>query len=383
MSEVMTPRRRWLAAVTMQAVDRLPFWPKIFGAYLATHGRAPDRETLDALHAYIGSDRHEGLDACLVETRATTSLEVRQDGNSQTTAFVTPHGTVTLVERWDAGSQSWHPIKFPAETRDDILTLTAFYQDGGWALSPARLEAAQARQRELGEDAVTTVGVGESPFMYWLEFLAGVENGHLLLCDYPQEVEALLEAIHENLRQRAALLAARHPADLFYLVENTSTTLLSPAQYRAHCLPYLQEYVRILNAHDRLVVVHMCGLLHGLLPDLATLPAAAFEAYTSPPVGNTTLADGRAACPRTCLIGGTNAVLWTQPAEEIIAEIETHLDALPHTRGIVVTSAGVMPPLASPETIREVCEWVKGYKTRNSESRSQESEGRAGSESSR
>jgi len=33
-------------------------------------------------------------------------------------------------------------------------------------------------------------------------------------------------------------------------------------------------------------------------------------------------------------------------------------------RGIVPTSAGVMPPLAKPETIRQVCEWVKAYPVR-------------------
>jgi hypothetical protein len=49
---------------------------------------------------------------------------------------------------------------------------------------------------------------------------------------------------------------------------------------------------------------------------------------------------------------------------EIIAEIKNRLDESPHHRGIVVTSAGVMPPLCKPETIREVCEWVKEYPVR-------------------
>ena len=43
---------------------------------------------------------------------------------------------------------------------------------------------------------------------------------------------------------------------------------------------------------------------------------------------------------------------------------EHDLDELPHTRGVVVTSAGVMPPLAEPETIKTVCEWVCNYPPR-------------------
>jgi hypothetical protein len=64
------------------------------------------------------------------------------------------------------------------------------------------------------------------------------------------------------------------------------------------------------------------------------------------------------------LIGGTNAVLWIKPVEQIIAEIERDLDALPHHRGIVVTSGGVMPPITPPEVIKEVGAWVKSYKVR-------------------
>ena len=97
---------------------------------------------------------------------------------------------------------------------------------------------------------------------------------------------------------------------------------------------------------------------------LSQLPAIVFEAFTSPPVGNTRLIDGREGCPNTCLIGGTNAVLWTKTADEIIAEIEQDLDVLPHHRGIVVSSGGMMPPMASPETIKKVCDWVKNYKIR-------------------
>ena len=200
--------------------------------------------------------------------------------------------------------------------------------------------------------------------MHWVEWLAGVENAHLMLADHPREVEALFEAMHRSLLKKTTILAEHSVADMIYLGENTSTTLISPAQYRKYCLRHITEYGEILKAAGKRLVLHMCGYLKDILPDLAKLPATAFEAFTSPPVGNTRLADGRAHCPEVCLIGGTNATLWTHAADEIIAELERDLDALPHHRGIIVTSAGVMPPLASPEKIRTVCEWVKSYPAR-------------------
>jgi uroporphyrinogen-III decarboxylase len=105
----------------------------------------------------------------------------------------------------------------------------------------------------------------------------------------------------------------------------------------------------------------MCGHLKDLLGKLSETNTDAFEAFTSPPVGNTRLIDGRTACPDKAIIGGTNACLWTQEVGEIISESKRDLDALPHRRGIVFTSAGVMPPLCPPETIKKVCDWVKTY----------------------
>lgn len=362
MPDTMTPRERWLAAMRLAAVDRLPFWPKAFADYLAAH---PEAGSVAELHAYVGSDRHEGLDSALVETRTTTAVTQRREGDTRIEMFTAPRGAVVLEERWDAASMSWHPVRFPVATRDDIAVLIDVYRDCRWSLDADRLAAATARKAAIGETAVTNTGIGTSAFMWWLQYLAGVANAHLLLYDEPDAVAELFDAMHAELLQRTALLAERHPADLLYLVENTSTTLMSPVQYRAHNLPHLRAYVDILNAHDRLSVLHMCGKLTGLLPELATLPARAFEAFTSPPVGDTTLIDGRAACPHTAFIGGTNAALWTQPAEAIIAELQSHLDALPHTRGVVITSSGVMPPKATPATIKAVAEWVRNYPVRN------------------
>lgn len=98
-----------------------------------------------------------------------------------------------------------------------------------------------------------------------------------------------------------------------------------------------------------------------ILSDLAQIPAEAFEAFTSATLGNTSLLDGCIACLEKRLMGGTNAVLWTKTADEIISKIEDDLAELPQHRGVVVTSAGVMPPMCKPETIKQVCEWVKQY----------------------
>ncbi|MDP6116513.1 MAG: uroporphyrinogen decarboxylase family protein [Planctomycetota bacterium] len=360
----MTPRERWLAAIRCQPVDRFPFWPKLNGAY-ARMQQAPFREMkAEAIHDWVGSDKHIGISGCVREIRKETSVEASRDNGTQRTFYETPSGRTELVNRFDSASQSWHPTKFPVQSLDDLKVMTEYYEDCQVEFDEQGVEQARNRVREIGEDAITTNGIGTSPIMQWVQWIAGVENAHYLLIDHPGEVEALFDAMYRPLRRKAEILADKSPCDIFYLVENTSTTLISPEQYRRYSYPHVMECARIVSDAGRKLVLHMCGHLKTILPDLANLPAAAFEAFTSPPVGNTTLLDGRTGCPDKCLIGGTNAALWTRSAEEIIERIGTDLDELPHHRGIVVTSAGVMPPICSPETIKEVSEWLRSYEPR-------------------
>ena len=141
--------------------------------------------------------------------------------------------------------------------------------------------------------------------------------------------------------------------------------MISPTQFRELCGGHLEEYGEIITGAGKIYALHMCGHLKALLPDLAGSTATVFESFTSPTLGDTRFIDGRSECPDTCLVGGTNAMVWTKPAAEIIAYIEQELDALPHHRGIAVTSAGVLPPMCRPDTVREVADWVRSYPVRN------------------
>lgn len=364
MNEQMTPKERWLAAIHMKPVDRLPFWPKLDGAYpKAQSGRFRNMQE-ETIHDWIGSDKHAWIANCVGEVRKHTVVETTRRNGISVTMFQSPSRELEQVLQFDEPSNAWHPVRFPVQSREDILAMTEIFSDVTVELDPAGLQMAINQSEQIGQDTLTASGIGESPLMHWVEWLAGVENAHFLLIDHQQEVEALFEAMHSVLMARTKLLCEYSPADVLYLIENTSTTLISPDQYRQYCARHVGEYANLTKAAGSNLILHMCGHLKVLLPDLAKIPAQAFEAFTSPTLGNTSLLDGRSACPDKCLIGGTNAMLWTTTAEKIIRKIGEDLDALPHHRGIVVTSAGVMPPLCKPETIKQVCEWVKQYPAR-------------------
>jgi len=361
---MMTPKERWLATLRLRPVDRLPFWPKFDAAYPRAQV-APFREMgNDGLHAWVGSDRHDWVGTGVKEVRQRTTVESTRAGGITRTVYRTPHGELEGVLRFDDGSQSWHPVAFPVRTIDDVQAMTAIYDDVTVEVDADALRQVAAEVERIGQGAVTAVGIGTSALMQWVQHLAGVEMAQYLLLDHPAQVEALFAAMHRVLRRRAELMAESSPADLLYLVENTSTTLVSPAQYRQYWFPHIHDCAGITWRAGRMLALHMCGHLKALLPELARVPARAFEAFTSPTVGNTTLLDGRTACPDKCLIGGTNAALWLEPAEAIITQIDRDLAALPHHRGLVITSAGVMPPRCAPRTVKAVSDWVRAFPAR-------------------
>ena len=360
----MTPKERWLAALAMKPVDRLPFWPKLDAAYPWFRSGAFAGMNLAAIHDFIGSDKHVGFDRCFREVRRRTSVETRREGNVTTSVYQTPHGDMREVRCFDVDSQAWHPTEFPIKAREHLALMREIYEDCEVELDGDKLAQARARAKEIGESASTNQPITTTPLMWFVEHFAGVENAHFLLADCPEEVEALFDAMHRVNRRKTEISVENSPADLFYMIENTSTSLISPAQFRKHCAPHLREYTQIVNSGGGRMVYHVCGLLKALLPDIATLGGTGIEAFTAPTLGDTTLLDGRTACPDLCLIGGTQATFWTKPARDIIARIEEALDPLPHHRGLVITSAGVMPPMCEPETIKAVCDWVKTYPAR-------------------
>ena len=358
----MTSRERWLAALGFEDADRIPFWPKLDPAierYNKTHGNGMN---IAEMHEYIGSDRHEGMDPCCRDVRGDTSEKVSLNGRERVTEYVTPVGSLFSVSVYDEASVSWHPVKAPVQSVEDVKIMTRWYEDCGVGFEPAAKQSSEEMIERSNGGAVFATCIGESPLMYFVEWLAGVENAHYLLADHPDEVEGLFAQIHRVLLKRAEITAEHCPADMVYLTENTSTRLISPAQYEKYCAGHLRDYGRVFGRFGRNMVLHMCGHLKALLPQLAKTNARAFEAFTAPPLGDCTLSDGRAACPDICLIGGTYAMLWLEDASTIIKFLEEEFSKLPSLRGIVVTSGGVMPPMTDIEKIKKVSDWVHNVK---------------------
>lgn len=220
-----------------------------------------------------------------------------------------PDGTVRTTIHTDWGpltscSRNSHPTRYPIETLEELRTSlslweqTRFQEVEGHEPSLARTEGA------IGDSGLYAPTLAPSPVQQLLEVDMGLIAFYGLLQDHPREVEALLEAMHQARLQEYEITARRTSAPLLIPVENTSSTLISPALYRRYSLPQLRDYIDICHRHGKLAILHMCGLLTHLLPVIRETGLDGVNAATPPPHGDTTIEDVLDACGEDFIILG-------------------------------------------------------------------------------
>jgi len=364
-TDEMTSRQRLLAAYAGREVDRLPYWAKVANSTWRlsqsdSTRNLSDRELLD----YIFADGIFYAPSGAVTRATRVSTETTRNNNLRTVVTHTPDGD--LVAKWanDPYTGSWHPVEFPLKTLQDIQRLRWCYTDVKVEPDAKQIQDGRQGRERIGERGILITGWGTSPLMDLVQHLLGPVNTSLMLFDHPRKLDELIELMHGSCLARAKAVARNTTADVVVSSENTSTTLISPRQFEKYCFTHLCDYGRAIEAEGKMHELHMCGHTRVLLPTIDRIPAASIEAFTSPTLGNTRLADGRTAAPSKTLVGGTNVNVWLWPLERIKQYILDELAACPNHRHVVLTTAGVAPPGCPAEKFRAVGEWIRDIAVR-------------------
>lgn len=366
-TDAMTSRQRLLAAYRGEETDRLPYWAKVANPTWRTSQPEEIRKLSDLeLHDYIHADGIFGCPGGIRRTAPHAPVETKRDANLERRLTRTPDGD--LAEEWtlDPYTQSWHPTEFPVKTLADVRRYRWAFEDVSYEVDEQAVATAADRCRQIGQRGVTKTGGVSSPLMHLIQHVMGPVNTHLMLADHPAEMDELIALMQSDRAEEVKAVAEHTPADLVVSVENTSTTLISPGQFEKYCYRHLCDYGRAVRAAGKMHELHMCGMTLVLLELIETIPAESIEAYTSPTLGNTRLADGRARAPSKTLVGGTNVMVWLTEAERIEQYVLDELAACPDQRRIVLTTAGVAPPGCPAERFRAVGQWVKDVPVRMS-----------------
>lgn len=302
----MTSRERLLAALHGELPDRLPWAPEFNLVFAERVLRELPGKPYAPEDAYIETCRRmraecfARVDAIEVTYRNVEVVETR-DGDEITRTYRTPSRDLTLRARMMAeiGVEMEH--QHLVRTVEDVRAYHLIYED---AVYTPRYDYVQSRIAAMGEAGLYTIFAPPTPLLDLIMFQIRLPNVYFFLEDHPQEMEALLGAMHRRNCEYYEVAAAG-PGEVVRSFEDTSTTLISPELYRRYCLRQLQDYRDICHARGKLFVPHMCGLLKGVLPELAETAVDGIEAITPPPLGDCPIGLAREKLgPAVTLIGG-------------------------------------------------------------------------------
>jgi len=352
----MTNKQRWVNALKCRENDRLIFWPKIFGkSYMNAQDFNFKKMSIEDIHNYAGSDILFYLPDYIQIDYGDCGYVERKTGKYFIKEYITPERTMKNVLEFDKTTLSYHPVEMAIKDLEDIKGMTRFFNSVKVGIDKQLFDDSIEYYKKCGDKGIVVDNIAESPLMDFLEWYAGIENGQYLLMDYTDEVETFFNSMQRINVEKAEIKNKATPADVLVFTENTSSTLISPAQFRRYCKKHLKEYAEISRKYEKMLLFHMCGHLKAFLDDLNEIDFNGIEAFTTLPVGNATVKEGKEKLKNKCLIGCTNCNTWIKKPNEIIEEIEESLSELNNYNCIIIGTGGVIPPACSPVTLKEVC----------------------------
>ncbi len=195
---------------------------------------------------------------------------------------LTPWGDLTATFR------QGHPLEYPVKDLEDLRILRRVWEATSYEEAGGEWEARYRKADEyIGESGIYTHFIPSSPVQRLIEYEMGMVNFYSMLHDHRSEMEGLLEVMQARWLETVSILARCTPAQVIIPVENTSTTLISPALYALYSLPQMRAFAELVHSCGKKAVFHMCGWLKNLLPCLAETGLDGIHALTPPTVGDT------------------------------------------------------------------------------------------------
>ena len=283
----MTGRERLNAILHHEAVDQLS-WTTLVDE--PTLGGLPDSLSI---HNELDFYRRIGCDifllngwhtGCVFQSPSlkwpdgvTTTRQVH--GDEELRQIHTESGTLTATFR------RHHPVKPPVTSAAELKIYLEMWQGAHYVWSDDSSEHGRLLNM-IGDDGLSVRFWGPSTIPRLLEYDMGIEGFYYLLQDAPDLMNVLIETIHQR-ELIAFQYLVKSPFEVAVLCENTSTTYISPDIYRRYNGPHVRDFVDIVHGAGKIALIHMCGLIRGLLDQIKHTGLDGVHALTPYPTGDT------------------------------------------------------------------------------------------------
>ena len=227
-------------------------------------------------------------------TRRNVTRESYKDGDTETVVWHTPRGDLREIirtvreETAVSSNRLEHMVKGP----EDIPALASIFEDEVAEPDPEGMERTRERKALIGDDGMLMHFMAGTPMGMMFRRYSGVATLSYLWADARDALRDLFAVMEKHYRTSYAI-AAQSKADILVGMDDTSTTAISPAMFEEFNIDLTNGRARLAHAAGKLYFHHSCGLIKDLLPLYRQTEMDAVHAFTVPPVGNATIADGR------------------------------------------------------------------------------------------
>lgn len=350
----MTIRQRVSAALRSREVDRLPWAPLTDPFFVNSihlqgfdmnHQQIMKHMQCDFIQRHVCNPK---------ASIANVTIRHENKPDVQRTYYDTPVGTL-YYERKNSGN-TWYTSKHMVESLEDVKTYTYIAENTTYT---ADIEGFMARERELGEDGIATPSGCLSPVQDLLQFDAGVENTVYLMADYPDEMEALFNAMHQrNLLQYKEL--TKYPTDVVIDYEDTSTTVMSKNMFKNYSMPAINDYADIMHASGKLFITHMCGKLAGFVNEIGAGRQDGVDSVCPGNTGDLDPWDAREIWgPGKVVIGGIDPPeLSRMTKEQALKTAVTAMKRVKNKLGFILSTGDAVPYGTPVENILGIAQLI-------------------------
>ncbi len=346
----MTHRERMLASIRGEVVDHVPFAPRweLWFDSAVREGTLPER--LRGMDLYEATrEMGWGIKGNVApvyrpevrNTKVTETVHEAAGVRDTVTEYETPFGTVSklfrvtpeLIQHGVKGLEIEHMIKGPEDYDATIHVIE------NTEVVPTYDELREM-DTMVDEDGLLIGNAGYGPFHRLMRDFVGYENTYYQLNDYPEQFARLLKAMEEHTREivrvcvESEVLVLRHDG-------NHDSYLTPPPIFDEYFVPFFQHFTEECAKHGKVSCTHTDGDQSLLLDQIRDSGFAMCEAFTSPPMTPTSIANARAVWGPDVVIWGGIASVMLAP-EYSDAEFEDHVvqlirDAAPGNRFIMGT----------------------------------------------
>lgn len=312
----MTPRERLMTALAGERPDRVPFtcyeWlipPTPCGRELVASGGL-----IPISACGLADEIRDGFS--VTETTVGSGPERRLHRT-----VTTPLGTLTEITAYDPTLGSpWLEKHMVADIETYPILQYVFEHT---RLAPNNTPFAQTEKR-LGDRGITLGMVNPIPIArLWVQYM-GAEawcEGMMLETDAFDALHDALLALY----RREIDVAAASPADVIWLPDNVTGTMISPATFAKYGVPAYDYACSTLRAAGKKTFAHYDGANRTLASAIARTGIDIVEAFTPPPMGDLAIADARVAWPDKVLSLNIPGMLFSARASVIRDTIAQYL----------------------------------------------------------